>query len=209
MDLRTTVFLLPGILVGLTVHECCHALTAWKLGDSTARDQGRITLNPLKHIDIMGFIFLILVGFGWAKPVEFNPAQLKNYRRDRALIAAAGPLSNLVLGVILALITRAIYFHYTSSDVPITVVQDNLYRVFLLSAYINFILFIFNLIPLPPLDGSHIAFAAINIKPETEDQIRRFGMPLLLIVLIAQSFMEVEILPIGRMAMDLMNFFLR
>jgi Zn-dependent protease len=208
MDFKYTVFLLPGILVGLTVHECCHALTAWKLGDSTARDQGRITLNPLKHIDIMGFVFLLFVGFGWAKPVEFNPAQLKNLRRDRALIAAAGPLSNLVLGVILAFIARAIFFYYTGKDIPVTTVQENFYHVVLLSAYINFILFLFNLIPLPPLDGSHIVFSALNVKPETEDQIRRFGMPLLLVVLIAQKFLDMDILPIGKMAMALMNFIL-
>jgi Zn-dependent protease len=179
MDLRTSVFLLPGILVGLTVHECCHALAAWKLGDNTARDQGRITLNPLKHIDVIGFVLLLFAGFGWAKPVEFNPAQLKNFRRDRALIAAAGPLSNFVLGVILALITRALFFYYMGLDVPVTVVQENLYRVILLSAYINFILFVFNLIPIPPLDGSHIVFSVFNVRSETEDQIRKFGMPLL------------------------------
>jgi Zn-dependent protease len=206
MDLRTSVFLLPGILVGLTVHECCHALTAWKLGDTTARDQGRITLNPLKHIDVIGFIFLLLVGFGWAKPVEFNPAQLKNLRRDRALIAAAGPLSNLVLGVILALITKAYLFYFIYNDISFGVVQQNLYLVLFLAAYINFILFIFNLIPLPPLDGSHIVFSALNVKPETEDRIRKFGMPLLLIVLIAQNFLDMDILPIGKMAMAMMNF---
>jgi Zn-dependent protease len=202
------MFLLPGILVGLTVHECCHALTAWKLGDSTARDQGRITLNPLKHIDIVGFIFLLLVGFGWAKPVEFNPAQLKNLRRDRALSAAAGPVSNLILGIILALITKAFLFYYVANDISFGNIQQNLYLILFLSAYINFVLFIFNLIPIPPLDGSHIVFSAFNVKPETEGQIKKFAIPLLLVVLIAQRFLDMDILPIGKMAMAMMDFFL-
>src|SRR5215510_6279424 len=100
MDWKSILYSTPGILLGLTVHEFCHAFCAWKLGDSTARDQGRITLNPLKHIDIIGFLFIIFAGFGWAKPVQFNPHNLAHPRRDKALIAAAGPLSNFILGVI-------------------------------------------------------------------------------------------------------------
>jgi Zn-dependent protease len=74
--------MIPGVLLGLTIHEYCHALCALKLGDSTARDQGRITLNPLKHIDLVGFLFIIFAGFGWAKPVQFDPDRLRNLRRD-------------------------------------------------------------------------------------------------------------------------------
>ena len=91
MNLQNILYTIPAILLALTIHECSHALCAWKLGDNTARDQGRITLNPLKHIDIIGFLFIMIAGFGWAKPVQFNPQNLKHYRRDRALIAAAGP----------------------------------------------------------------------------------------------------------------------
>jgi Zn-dependent protease len=204
MDIRTTLFSLPGILLGLTVHECCHALCAWKLGDSTAKDQGRITLNPLKHIDPVGFIFIIIAGFGWAKPVQFNPEYLSNPRRDKALIAAAGPLSNLVLGVILTLIVRAML----SSLTGFTDITENLLDVLFYAAAINFGLFIFNLLPIPPLDGSHIFFSSFNIRPETEYRIRQFGMPLLFVIILIQNFAHITIIPIGKIVMAMINFLL-
>jgi len=117
MDIKTTLYVLPGIILGLTIHEFCHAYCAYKLGDNTAKDQGRLTFNPIKHIDVIGFIFIILAGFGWAKPVEFNPENLKNPRRDKALIAAAGPVSNFIMGVILALIVRAMLDRYAEDNI--------------------------------------------------------------------------------------------
>jgi len=208
MDLRTTLYIIPGILLGLTVHEFCHAFFAWKLGDSTARDQGRVTLNPLKHIDIIGFIFIIIAGFGWAKPVQFNPANLKNYRRDKAIIAAAGPLSNLVLGIILIYIVKAMVSSHIRNDFNISNFNENLLILFYAAASINFGLFIFNLLPIPPLDGSHIVFSGLNISPEVEARIRTIGMPLLLVILIVQNRTSITIIPIGRMIEALMNFFL-
>ena len=202
-DLQRTLYILPGILVGLTIHECCHALAALKLGDTTARDQGRITLNPIKHIDIMGFVFIILVGFGWAKPVQFDPYNLRNYRRDKAIIAAAGPLSNLVLGILLILCVRMIVLHAN-----LETFNEHLFMVLLYAAHINFVLFVFNLLPIPPLDGSHIVFSCLNLKPEIEYRISQFGMPALFCILLAQSFLNVTILPIGRIAAALTNFFL-
>jgi Zn-dependent protease len=92
IDLIRTLKFLPGIIIGLTVHEFSHAFVAQKCGDTTARDQGRVTLNPLKHIDLLGFILLLVAGFGWAKPVEFNEQNLKNPKTDVLKIAVAGPL---------------------------------------------------------------------------------------------------------------------
>ena len=202
--MQNTLYSIPGILVGLTVHECCHALCAWKLGDSTAREQGRITLNPLKHIDIIGFIFIVIAGFGWAKPVQFNPERLRHFRRDKALIAAAGPLSNMALGIIFILIVRALFFFLNDvNDFTRTIIYIVYY-----AAAINFGLFVFNLLPIPPLDGSHIVFSGLNLSAETERQIMKIGMPLLFIVLIVQNRMNVTIIPIGRIVGAIINFLL-
>ena len=201
-DFMVTLYLLPGLLIGLTIHEYCHAFSALKLGDSTARDQGRITLNPLKHIDIVGFLFIILVGFGWAKPVQFDPRNLRNYRRDKAIIAAAGPLSNLLAGILLSMIARII-FNFNPANI-----NQHFLFVLVYAAHINFVLFVFNLLPIPPLDGSHIVFSLLNIRPETEYSLRRYGMPVLFIILITQSFLNITILPIGRIVSALTHFFI-
>jgi Zn-dependent protease len=204
MDWQNTLYMIPGVLLGLTVHECCHALCALKLGDTTARDQGRITLNPLVHIDLVGFLFLIFAGFGWAKPVQFDPDRLRNLRRDKALIAAAGPLSNMVLGILLTLIIKAVFYFSSGYNYLIDRTVYFLYY----AAFINFGLFIFNLIPIPPLDGSHIVFSGFNIRPETEYRIRTIGMPVLFIILIIQNFADVTIIPIGKIVASIIGFIL-
>jgi Zn-dependent protease len=206
MDIRSTLYTIPGILLGLTVHEFCHAFCAWKLGDSTARDQGRLTLNPLKHIDIVGFVFIIIAGFGWAKPVQFDPSQLKNLRRDKALIAAAGPVSNIILGAILVFIIKAIIIYHGNTGSDFSVFLENLLRVLFVAASINFGLFIFNLLPIPPLDGSHIVFSGLNLNRETEDKIRKIGMPLLILILLIQNFLDITIIPIGKMIEAIISF---
>ena len=208
MNFQDAMYALPGILLGLTVHECCHALCAWTLGDGTAREQGRITLNPLKHIDPFGLLFIILAGFGWAKPVQYDPSRLKNLRRDKALIAAAGPLSNFLLGLIFITIVKAILPYYSNPDVEVSVLAHVTFLVLFRAAVINFGLFIFNLIPIPPLDGSHIVFSGLNINPEIEKKIMRFGMPVLFLILLIQNYAKITILPIGNIVRALVNFFL-
>lgn len=205
MSLQSTLFALPGILLGLTLHEFCHAFCAWKLGDNTAQEQGRLTLNPLKHIDIIGFLFILIAGFGWAKPVQFDPEKLKNFRRDKAMIAAAGPLSNFALGIILAVIVKLIIMflwdNVSESDFIFTLVN-----VIFIAAKINFGLFIFNLLPIPPLDGSHIAFSGLNISTEQEIKIRKIGMPLLLLIIVIQNSTNITIIPIGNWVEAITNF---
>jgi Zn-dependent protease len=204
MDWQNTLYMLPGVIIGLTVHEYCHALCAWKLGDSTARDQGRLTLNPLKHIDIIGFIFIIIAGFGWAKPVQFAPENLRNLRRDKALIAAAGPLSNLILGILFILSIKAMFYF----QIAYNNFTESLFWVLFFSATINLGLFIFNLLPIPPLDGSHIVFSGLNISMETEARIRQIGMPLLIVILIVQNYTSITIIPISKMIEAIIDFFL-
>ena len=208
IDWQSTLYSLPGILLGLTVHECCHALCAWKLGDSTAKDQGRITLNPIKHIDLIGFIFILFAGFGWAKPVQFNPQYLRHPRRDKALIAAAGPLSNLALGLVFILIVKGMVFLIGLFSAAASDFHLVLFNLLLYAAIINFGLFVFNLIPLPPLDGSHIVFSGLNLSPETEYRIMRIGGPLLFIILIIQNRTDITILPIGKIVSIIVDFLL-
>jgi len=208
---------LPGIIIGLTVHEYCHALAAYKLGDQTAREMGRLSFNPLRHIDLIGFLFIILAGFGWAKPVQFNPENLRHYRRDKAIIAAAGPLSNAVLSLILvgliwgwwALVS---YAFATGQEFIKMIFYNRPFWIFIVvirfAAAINLGLFVFNLIPIPPLDGSHIVFSGLNLKPETERTIMRIGGPALFIILIAQNRLNINILPIGRLISAMLNFLL-
>jgi Zn-dependent protease len=206
MNIESAIFSVPGIIIGFTVHEFCHALAAYKLGDTTARDEGRLTLNPFRHIDIIGFIFILFAGFGWARPVRFNPERLKHPRRDKAIIAAAGPLSNLILGILFIFLIKAFIFLQTASGWNGMIAERTLT---LLSSLItiNLGLFVFNLIPIPPLDGSHIVFSGLNLKSETEYRIMRIGTPLLFILLIVQGRAGINILPIGKAVRAIIGIF--
>lgn len=192
-DLLRVLKFLPGIILGLTVHEFCHALMAHLCGDSTSKDQGRVTLNPLKHIDPLGFIMLIFAGFGWAKPVEFNERNLHNPKYDVIKIAMAGPLSNAVIAMILSVI-----FSVYSSFLPdyATTTMRIISEVFLYAIYINWGLFIFNLIPLPPLDGSHLLFYQLRRFPALYDGLYKYGSYLLFGLIIATFLTKINFLPI-------------
>ena len=212
MNWQNILYSLPGIIIGLTVHEYCHAFAAYKLGDHTASELGRLTFNPLKHIDLIGFIFIIIAGFGWAKPVQFNPENLAHPRRDKAIIAAAGPLSNLALALIFIAIIKAWLTlpDFTSSESILTFFFTGPFVIFIdvifRTATINLGLMIFNLFPIPPLDGSHIVFSGLNLKRETEVSIMKIGAPLLLIILLIQNRTNITILPIGKLVYAILRF---
>lgn len=195
-DIASKLYSVPGIVIGFTVHEYCHALSAYKLGDETAKSEGRLTLNPLRHIDPFGFIFILFAGFGWAKPVSFREENLKRPRRDKALIAAAGPFSNLILGLAF-LFGLKLLFPVLSGRLPYNAftVTANL---MLYAGIINLGLFAFNILPLPPLDGSHIFLAGLNLKKETEAKIYRYGMWVLFAIIITENVLNVDIIPIGK-----------
>lgn len=146
------LLILPGILIGLSVHEFAHAYVAYKLGDDSQKFQGRLTLDPTKHIDPLGFLFLLLVGFGWAKPVMVNSRMFKNPRRDDSLVSVAGPLMNLITAILFTVILGLVLIFIPDSsqitDIVITIITGII--------QINLVLMVFNLIPIPPLDGHHI-----------------------------------------------------
>jgi Zn-dependent protease len=156
VDLETLLLLLPIVLVSLTLHELAHAWTAWRLGDPTARDEGRLSLNPLVHLDPLGTLMFVITAylanlpFGWAKPVPVDPRYFRRAKEGMALVAAAGPAMNFVC----ALVCLALFWHGGFSGRPLEVLE---------AAYIvNVVLGLFNLIPIPPLDGSRIVGAVMD-----------------------------------------------
>ena len=188
-DLARILKFLPGIILGLTVHEYSHALVAHLCGDSTSKNQGRVTLNPLMHIDFLGFMMIIIAGFGWAKPVQFNEQNLNNPKTDVIKIAVAGPLSNALVAMLLSVI-----FSIFSSLVP--VYPNILYEVIIYAIYINWMLFIFNLIPLPPLDGSHLIFNYFKKFPSIYRGLYKYGSFILFGLIIASVITKINFLPI-------------
>ncbi|WP_186429257.1 site-2 protease family protein [Clostridium sp. BSD9I1] len=156
IDLMSKILMIPAILIAFTFHEYAHAYVADKLGDKTPKFQGRLTLNPIAHIDPIGFIAILIAGIGWAKPVEVNPRAFKNYYKDDLKVSIAGPLANILAAVISA---AAMFLIYKIGDVFPISSRNVLYiliRIFNTSVYINCILAIFNLIPIPGLDGFHV-----------------------------------------------------
>lgn len=146
-------YVIPIILISLTFHECAHGFIAYKLGDPTAKDEGRLTLNPLKHIDIFGFLTMIVLRFGWAKPVPVNPMYFRNPRKGMLFTAAAGPVSNLILALFGSFF--AVFFFYAQL-IRESQLLGVFYTFFLLFSFLNIGLAVFNLIPVYPLDGSRI-----------------------------------------------------
>lgn len=166
---------LMALVVAITIHEFAHARTADYLGDPTPRLQGRISLNPLRHLDLFGMVFLLFAGFGWGKPVQFDPFNLKDPRRDSAIISVAGPVSNILLALVLAIIIR-------------------IYPTELLIPFIQFnvTLAIFNLLPVHPLDGFKIVGGILPREKAHEwYQLERYGIIFLILL----------ILPLGQRSM--------
>jgi len=175
------------LLIGFPVHEFAHALAAYRLGDGTAKLFGRLTLNPIVHFDPLGGILLAVTfigsggsfGFGWAKPTPVNPQNLEGGHRGEAIVAAAGPMSNLVLAAAAALPLRYLLANPAlASDIPMVL------EVLYLFVVINLVLMVFNLIPIPPLDGSKVLFALLppRLAWQYRPVLEQYGFILLLLV---------------------------
>lgn len=159
MNFQSLLLIAPPILLALTFHEYAHAYVAHRYGDDTAQKSGRLTLNPLRHLDPLGTIMIFLVHFGWAKPVPVNPYNLRNPKKDMLWISAAGPISNMLLALISGLLFRLF------SDFAMITERDSLTGMLVLMVFlslkINLALAIFNILPIAPLDGSKILYGLL------------------------------------------------
>ena len=179
VPVRMVMNILPSLLC-ITLHELSHGYVAYRLGDTTAKNAGRLTLNPIKHIDIMGLIMMVAFRFGWAKPVPVNMYRFKNPKRDMAVTALAGPVCNLLLaGVFLFLYGLLYYPLYIRGGTAAHYALELVY----LTAYLSLSLAVFNLIPIPPLDGSKVLFSFIPDESYFRlMRYERYGMILLLVL---------------------------
>lgn len=177
------LYVLPGVIIGLTVHEWAHAFAAYKLGDPTAKNLGRMTLNPVAHVDIFGFLCLLLVGFGWAKPVPINPRNFKNYRRDEIIVSLAGITMNLLMAFVF---TFVFYAGVLLLDLG---GNEAFIRIFTGIVIINLSLMVFNLLPIYPLDGSHVLECLLGHRfPRFFVFLRQYGQWILIILLVTGVF---------------------
>lgn len=177
-DLLGLLYSLPGILIAISFHEYAHALAAVKLGDETPRNQGRLTLNPLSHLDPVGFILLLFAGFGWGKPVQINPVRFNrkiDMSKGEAIVSFAGPAMNFFLAIVFSLI-NALVLKYATISFIMSNVGIIVLAILQNIVIVNVGLGIFNLIPLPPLDGSKILknFLSYNTRRKFEENEQLF-----------------------------------
>ena len=184
--LKVSIMLVPA-LMAITCHEVSHGYIADKFGDNTARSMGRLTLNPIKHMDIFGTLMVFIVGIGWAKPVPVNFNNLRHPKRDMIWVAAAGPITNFALALFSALAMR-LMVHLSAGipeGSPFATFVDPITLMLAFSVYINLLLALFNLIPVPPLDGGRVAVGLLPYRLSMAlASVERFGM----IIIIALVF---------------------
>lgn len=205
--LMSKLRMLPGIIIGLAFHEFAHAKVAYKLGDPTPKMQGRVTINPLAHIDPVGLAALLFVGFGWGVPVQINPSNFRHRRRDELMVALAGVTMNLIIAIVFAIIAKVLYM--TAGAVFLSSgVGSILWFMIMYVIQINLVLMIFNLIPCPPLDGFSIISEIFNIKhTEFYWTLYRYGN-WILIALIIFGITGMIISPCVQFFMSVLNNFI-
>ncbi len=190
-----------ALIIAITVHEFAHAFAADKLGDPTPRLQGRLTFNPLAHLDPLGTLMLFLVRFGWGKPVQFDPFNLRNPRRDAAIISIAGPASNLIVAILASVILRSSNLLFALNPF------SNLWEILLQAVIVmNIVLGVFNLVPIHPLDGFKIVGGFLSPQQAKEwYSLERYGMIFLLFLLFP---LFTNTAPINMIISPVINFFL-
>jgi len=192
-----------SILIAVSIHEAAHGYIALRLGDPTAKYAGRVTLNPIAHLDLIGTLLFLFVGFGWAKPVPIDPHYFKHPKRDSAIVAAAGPASNLIIAFaafsVLSLLIPGggdgSLFALLKTGDGASVVRVFLVQLCASSVFINLALMAFNLLPIAPLDGSRVLHNFIPARYEMQyEQIMEKGPFILLLLIVFESFLPVSIL---------------
>ena len=203
--LKLSVMLVPA-LMAITCHEVSHGYVANKLGDDTARSMGRLTLNPLKHLDILGTLMVFIVGIGWAKPVPVNFNNLRNPKRDMIWVALAGPVTNTILAIASALALRSIVAIETIfPGEQIKLVLEPITLMLAFSIYINLLLGIFNLIPVPPLDGGRVAVGLLpNRQAAAYSRIEPYGMILIILLVFFTNIFSYVILPVLALGINIL-----
>ncbi|OMF34176.1 site-2 protease family protein [Paenibacillus sp. FSL H8-0548] len=204
MDLQSIIrvpledlpFVVLSLIIAFTVHEFAHAYSAYKFGDDTAYNAGRVTLNPRVHLDVLGTLLIIIAGFGWAKPVPVDRSKFNSPRLMSIIVTAVGPLSNLLMGII-AIFIYVVILTTGILDGASVGVDAAVHRFFDYFIYYNFLLFIFNLIPLPPLDGYRIISDLLPLKLRYKlDQNVQWGMLIFLLIVFIPPLREVTLDPI-------------
>ena len=203
--LKISIMLVPGMFA-ITCHEVAHGYVAWRLGDPTARMLGRLTLNPLKHIDIFGVVMIFLIGIGWAKPVPVVYENLRDPKKDMVWIAAAGPITNILLAAISAILLRVLcQAEVLELFAASAFLIEPLLKMLAFSVYINVLLAIFNMIPVPPLDGGRVLTGLLPYRQSAAlSRIEPFGMFIIVVLVFFTNIFSYVISPILHIIIDLL-----
>lgn len=179
------IYVFPAVLIALSLHEFAHGWASYMLGDPTPKAQGRLSVNPLQHLDLVGTLLLFFVGFGWAKPVQVDSRYYENPKSDMVKVALAGPIMNFVIAFLALFISSLL----EKFNVPVTIISIYVYRLLGYIALINVGLGLFNLIPIPPLDGSKVLLSVLPAKSYfSYMRYEQFGMIVLLMLIWLGAF---------------------
>jgi len=194
---KLSIMLVPGLLA-ITCHEVSHGYIAWRFGDPTAKMLGRLTLNPIKHIDIIGTIMVFVIGIGWAKPVPVVFENLRHPKKDMIWVAAAGPITNLLLATISAILLRGLvtFVSPAAAGSPLAMVVEPLVLMLAFSVYINLLLAIFNMFPIPPLDGGRVLMGLLpDRQAATLSRLEPYGMMIIIVLVFFTNIFSYVVAP--------------